>query len=102
MTIRATRRAVVAVVVLFLATGAALSDRGPVVVIGCVLAALVAALFREDGPSSTTPVPGAERLTALVDEFRRAGVAVSYEVLGEPDRLASTVSVTVYRVLQER
>jgi signal transduction histidine kinase len=58
-------------------------------------------LLREDGPPSTTPAPGAERLPALVDEFRRAGVGISYEVIGEPGQLASTVAVTVYRILQE-
>jgi signal transduction histidine kinase len=58
-------------------------------------------LLRADEPSSTTPAPGAERLPALVDEFRRAGVDVSYEVVGDPGRLASTIAVTVYRILQE-
>jgi signal transduction histidine kinase len=59
-------------------------------------------LLREDGdPSATTPLPGAEQLPALVDGFRRAGVDISYEVVGEPVRLPATVAITVYRILQE-
>ena len=59
-------------------------------------------LLREDGdPSATTPLPGAEQLPTLVDGFRRAGVDVSYEVVGEPGRLPATVAITVYRILQE-
>ncbi len=59
-------------------------------------------LLREDGdPSATTPLPGAEQLPTLVDGFRRAGVDISYEVVGEPARLPATVAITVYRILQE-
>ena len=59
-------------------------------------------LLREDGDASaTTPLPGAEQLPTLVDGFRRAGVDISYEVVGEPGRLPATVAITVYRILQE-
>jgi signal transduction histidine kinase len=59
-------------------------------------------LLREDGdPAATMPLPGAEQLPALVDGFRRAGVDISYDVVGEPGRLPATVAITVYRILQE-
>jgi signal transduction histidine kinase len=59
-------------------------------------------LLREDGdPAATMPLPGAEQLPELVDGFRRAGVDISYDVVGEPERLPATVALTVYRILQE-
>jgi signal transduction histidine kinase len=59
-------------------------------------------LLREDGASSaTTPLPGVEQLPVLVAGFRRAGVDVHYDVVGEPARLPATVAITVYRILQE-
>jgi signal transduction histidine kinase len=59
-------------------------------------------LLREDGGSSmTSPLPGVEQLPVLVDGFRRAGMDISYDVVGDPARLPATVGITVYRILQE-
>jgi signal transduction histidine kinase len=58
-------------------------------------------LLRDGGNSPAAPLPGAGQLPALIESFRRAGVQVAYQVLGDPSRLNATVGLTVYRILQE-
>ncbi|MHB8450927.1 MAG: sensor histidine kinase [Mycobacteriales bacterium] len=47
------------------------------------------------------PQPGAERMDALIDQVRSAGLPVTLEVAGAVRPLGPGVSLTVYRVVQE-
>lgn len=49
----------------------------------------------------TRPLPGADDLAALVEEFREAGLAVTYRSSGSLDGLAPNLALGVYRVAQE-
>ena len=59
----------------------------------------VVGLMRDAG--GTTPLPGADDLDALVEEFRRAGTDVSWDVAGDAATLTATEGLAVYRILQE-
>ncbi|HEY3981410.1 MAG TPA: histidine kinase [Streptosporangiaceae bacterium] len=61
----------------------------------------VVGLLRRDEGASTAPLPGAAQLTALVDQFRRAGADIALDVDGDPAELTATVGLAFYRVLQE-
>lgn len=63
------------------------------------LRATLGTLRREPGPRE--PVPGFDRLPALVDGVRQGGLAVDLRVEGPVDRLPAVVGSTVYRVVQE-
>ncbi len=47
------------------------------------------------------PLPGTADLEELVESFRRAGIPISLEVVGDPAALTSTSSLAVYRIVQE-
>lgn len=50
---------------------------------------------------SSSPLPGATELDALVESFRRAGAEVDWRVEGDRLSLTATEGLTVYRILQE-
>jgi signal transduction histidine kinase len=62
---------------------------------------LLGALRREDEAAELTPQPGMARLDALVEDVRRAGLAVRLEVDGEPVALPVALDVSAYRIVQE-
>lgn len=54
-----------------------------------------------DDGAAMSPQPGADRIPELVDRTRASGVAVDYEVRGEPRSLPVGVDVCAYRIVQE-
>jgi signal transduction histidine kinase len=54
----------------------------------------------EDGPE-LAPQPGLDRLDALLQEIRRAGLPVELHVDGEPFRLPVAIDLSAYRIVQE-
>jgi signal transduction histidine kinase len=61
----------------------------------------VGLLRDEDGTISRAPMPGVDQIAGLIDGFRRAGVPVSFELLGDLSGFTATAGLTVYRILQE-
>ena len=61
---------------------------------------LVGAL-REEGPAEVEPARGLDAVEALLERHRADGLAVSFEVQGEPRRLPSAVDRAGYRIVQE-
>ena len=66
----------------------------------------VLGVLRTGVPGETTPGSGAaaagvEQLTELVAQARGAGMAVSFDVVGQPEPIAPMTSLAVYRVVQE-
>ena len=47
------------------------------------------------------PVPGIDRLDALADDVRAAGLPVEVEISGEPRELPPSVDLAAYRIVQE-
>ena len=62
-------------------------------------------MLRQDGPDdrtgSTAPLPGADGLPALVEQFRSAGADVTVTVEGDTGGLPATTGLALYRILQE-
>jgi signal transduction histidine kinase len=60
-------------------------------------------LLRSAGASddSVEPAPTLTQLTALIDSYRDAGLAVEYETSGVPRPLAETTQLALYRTVQE-
>ena len=60
-------------------------------------------LLRSAGASddSVEPAPTLTELTALIDSYRDAGLAVEYETSGAPRPLADTTQLALYRTVQE-
>ena len=52
------------------------------------------------GPG-TAPLPGIDRLPALVEGFRSAGADVTFTVEGETARMPAITGLAVYRIVQE-
>jgi signal transduction histidine kinase len=53
------------------------------------------------GRVSTAPLPGADALPALVEQFRSAGADVTLTVEGDAGGLPATTGLAVYRIVQE-
>lgn len=59
-------------------------------------------VLRSDAESvERAPQPGAAQIVELLDGSRRAGIALSWNVTGDPDVLSELSGLTVYRILQE-
>jgi signal transduction histidine kinase len=58
-------------------------------------------MLREEGSGSIAPLPAGDQLGDLLESFRRAGLPVTYEVVGDPSTLTATGGLTLYRILQE-
>jgi signal transduction histidine kinase len=54
-----------------------------------------------ESDASVEPAPMLTELTALIDSYRDAGLAVEYETSGAPRRLADTTQLALYRTVQE-
>ena len=52
------------------------------------------------GPDKA-PVPSLEELDAVLDQVRYAGLRVDFSVVGTPCRLAPSIDLTAYRIVQE-
>jgi signal transduction histidine kinase len=66
--------------------------------LGSILNVLRAAGERD---ASVEPAPTLTELTALIDSYRDAGLAVEYETSGSPRPLADTTQLALYRTVQE-
>jgi signal transduction histidine kinase len=62
---------------------------------------LVGAMRRPDEEAELAPTPGLDRLDALLDEVRSAGLAVDLHVDGEPFPLPEGIDLSAYRIVQE-
>jgi signal transduction histidine kinase len=51
--------------------------------------------------AALTPSPGLQHVDRLVEQARRAGLSVDFEVSGEPVQLPSGLDLSAYRILQE-
>jgi len=59
-------------------------------------------MLHQDGPRGlTSPLPGADGLPALIDQFRSAGADATFTVDGDTGRLAAIAGLALYRILQE-
>lgn len=54
-----------------------------------------------ESDASVEPAPMLTELTALIDSYRDAGLAVEYETSGAPRPLADTAQLALYRTVQE-
>jgi signal transduction histidine kinase len=54
-----------------------------------------------DGSRDTSAPPGVSGVPALVEDARRSGLSVDYDVLGNPVQVDVAVGLTVYRTVQE-
>jgi signal transduction histidine kinase len=62
---------------------------------------LLDVLRRDDGAVELQPPPGLGRLEALVDDFRAAGLDVSFSQRGDPPVLGALQDLCCYRVIEE-
>ncbi len=58
-------------------------------------------VLRHDEGAPLQSVPTVERIPALIDTMRSAGLDVSWTVSGQPVQLAPAVSLAAYRIVQE-
>jgi signal transduction histidine kinase len=55
----------------------------------------------DESDASVEPAPMLTELTALIDSYRDAGLAVAYETSGAPRPLRDTTQLALYRTVQE-
>jgi signal transduction histidine kinase len=53
------------------------------------------------GPSNPAPEPGINDIPALVEDFRRAGMRIRYEIDGSPQFVSAATGLGLYRIAQE-
>jgi signal transduction histidine kinase len=53
------------------------------------------------GPSSTRPEPTIADIPELVDDFRRAGLPVTFEMSGDEETAPGAIGLGIYRICQE-
>jgi signal transduction histidine kinase len=53
------------------------------------------------GPSDPTSEPGIEDIADLVEDFRRAGMAIRYDLDGAPHLVSAATGLGLYRIAQE-
>jgi signal transduction histidine kinase len=59
-------------------------------------------ILHQDGDAGrTTPLPGADGLPALVEQFRNAGADATFTTNGDTGTLPATTGLALYRILQE-
>ena len=62
---------------------------------------LLGAMRREGDDVDLAPQPGIDGLEAVVDEVRRTGIQVDFQVDGEPFPVPHGIGVSAYRIVQE-
>ena len=65
------------------------------------LRAILNVLRQADDADPTQPAPGTAQLEDLIAGARRAGLATTFAVTGEPVPLPAAVDLAVYRIIQE-
>ncbi|PRC47685.1 two-component sensor histidine kinase, partial [Mycobacterium sp. ITM-2017-0098] len=55
----------------------------------------------DDAVSKVTPEPGVGDIAVLVDDFVRAGLAVTFDSSGSRDRISAAAGLALYRIAQE-
>jgi signal transduction histidine kinase len=58
-------------------------------------------VLRASGPERLAPQPGLDLLPDLLEEGRRAGHEITFDVEGEPVQLLAGLDLTAYRIVQE-
>jgi signal transduction histidine kinase len=62
---------------------------------------LLGAMRRDEDGVELTPQPGLGSLEPLLDEIRRAGLAVDLHLRGDPVPLPYAIDLSAYRIVQE-
>jgi signal transduction histidine kinase len=62
---------------------------------------LVGLLRTEPNSTDRAPQPGLDRLPALIDQVRQAGLPVELRIEGEPRPLPAALELNAYRIVQE-
>jgi signal transduction histidine kinase len=62
---------------------------------------LLGVLRRKDGHDELEPQPSVERIDALVEQIRRAGLPVTFDMQGDRQELPAGVDLCAYRIVQE-
>jgi len=62
---------------------------------------LLGVLRTDDSEAALAPQPGLDRVTALAEQVREAGVAVNLRVDGEPAGVPAGLDLAAYRIVQE-